>query len=189
MTYQGRDPEREARRAGESPGDYRRAGSGSSAQSAGAHASDADLGEFVLGADGQPLRDRYGRPVRRRPQSSQAGRPAARSAEPYRGRPAASRREETRFDVDAYMAQNPPRQQPRPYADRTAQPPRSYNPDAPRRVSRRRAEGRPHSRRKKVNPLKQVFGCAGWLVAIALVFTVVFTLWTDSRLTLSLIHI
>ena len=192
MTYQGRDPEREARRAGESPGDYRRAGSGSSAQSAGAHASDAELGDYVLGADGQPLRDRYGRPVRRRPQSSQARRPGARSAEPYRGRPAASRREETRFDVDAYMAQNPPRQQSRPYADRAAQqryeprtdqPPRSYNPDAPRRASRLRAAGRPHSRRKKVNPLKQVFGCAGWLIAIALVFTVVFTLWTDSRLT------
>ncbi len=43
MTESGRDPHREARRAG-----------------------DDSSTEFVLGADGRPLKDRYGRPIRRR---------------------------------------------------------------------------------------------------------------------------
>nr|WP_283175929.1 hypothetical protein [Corynebacterium guaraldiae] len=81
MTYQGRDPEREARRAGEPHGTPRRTGSASSAGPSrprnmasprGSHAAGDDAGEFVLGADGQPLRDRYGRPVRRRPSTQQA---------------------------------------------------------------------------------------------------------------------
>ncbi len=200
MTYQGRDPEREARRAGEPHGTPRRAGSADSARPsrpydpAGPHASHAsgqDAGEFVLGTDGQPLRDRYGRPVRRRP-STQRSTPSQNSPRTQRPTPRRSRPEETRFDVDAYMAQHSPARtaphQSAPTREPAAgayrrspdAPPRSYSPQAP---SRGRAAGRPHSRRKKVNPAKQAFGCLGWLIVIALVFMVAFTLWTDSRLT------
>lgn len=116
MTYQGRDPEREARRAGEPHGRPRRAGSASSAGPSrprnmasprGSHAAGDDAGEFVLGADGQPLRDRYGRPVRRRPSAQQAN-PAHSSSRAQRPSARRSRPEETRFDVDAYMAQRSP---------------------------------------------------------------------------------
>ncbi|WP_408929742.1 LCP family protein [Corynebacterium axilliensis] len=191
MTYQGRDPERETRRAGGAHGDSRRAGS----------AESFDPKDYVLGADGQPLRDRYGRPVRRRPAS-----PGAAQARPSgTARRSPSRPEETRFDVNAYMAQHSPQQRPAPrqtyrssdsdyaaqqrYPRRPAEaaapaaPPRSYNPEDPSRTQRGRTSARPHRRRKKVNPFKQVFGCAGWLAIIALVFTLVFTFWTDSRLT------
>ena len=114
MTYQGRDPEREARRAGEPHGTPRRAGSADSARPSrpyapagprASHASGQDAGEFVLGADGQPLRDRYGRPVRRRP-STQRSTPSQNSPRTQRPTPRRSRPEETRFDVDAYMAQH-----------------------------------------------------------------------------------
>lgn len=200
MTYQGRDPEREARRAGAPHGDYRRAGSADSANPSrpydppgprAAQAAGQDAGEFVLGADGQPLRDRYGRPVRRRP-STQRSTPSHNSARAQRPSPRRSRPEETRFDVDAYMAQHSPARpaprqsaptrEPAPgaYRRNPDAPPRSYSPQTP---SRGRPTGRPHSRRKKINPAKQAFGCLGWLVVIALVFMVAFTLWTDSRLT------
>ena len=55
MTESGRDPHREARRAG-----------------------DDSSTEFVLGADGRPLKDRYGRPIPRR----SSARPAPRRVEP-----------------------------------------------------------------------------------------------------------
>ena len=112
MTYRGRDPERETRRAGEPPSDARRASFGSSAGPSGTHAAGSESGDFVLGADGQPLRDRYGRPVRRRPQSASGNRHGSQGhhAPAHRGNLSAARPEETRFDVDAYMAQHTPRQ-------------------------------------------------------------------------------
>lgn len=197
MTYQGHDPERDSRRAGDPHGDSRRAGATGPAHPhgpdgpRGAHAAGQDAGEFVLGADGQPLRDRYGRPVRRRP-SGQRANPTHSSSRAQRPSAQRSRPEETRFDVDAYMAQhasprpapqqNMPAREPAAGAYRRSPdaPPRSYSPQT---ASRGRPARRPHSRRKKVNPAKQVFGCLGWLIVIALVFMVAFTLWTDSRLT------
>ncbi|MDO5032966.1 LCP family protein [Corynebacterium sp.] len=183
MTDQGRDPERETRRAGD----------------AGDTANSAD---YVLGADGRPLRDRYGRPVRRRPAASSGHRrqntqPSRRAQRP----PQQQRAEETRFDVDAYMAERQPRhpgyqqaqhqryQQPYPpqyqqdyqpsYQQAPPQQPvpRSYaQPGQP-------GQRRPHRRRKRVNPLKRGLGCFGWAVTIILVLTLAFGLWTDSRLT------
>ena len=50
MNDSGRDPRRESRRAGEGPAN--------------------DSSRYVLGADGKPLRDRYGRPVMRRESSN-----------------------------------------------------------------------------------------------------------------------
>lgn len=44
----------------------------------------ADNDEFVLGSDGKPLRDRYGRPVRRRGQNPATRRPRRAEAEPTR---------------------------------------------------------------------------------------------------------
>ncbi|WP_293771670.1 LCP family protein [uncultured Corynebacterium sp.] len=59
MTFNGHDPQREQRRAGGEASSTRPSGSGA-------------LEDYVLGADGTPLLDRYGRPVRRR----QAAKPA-----------------------------------------------------------------------------------------------------------------
>lgn len=64
MNEHGRDPQRENRRAGDHlPG------------AGGPHRS-ADTSDFVLGADGLPLLDRYGRPVRRRARPQQNQQPS-----------------------------------------------------------------------------------------------------------------
>ena len=236
MTYSGRDPRREVRRAG-------------------------DDGGFVLGADGKPLRDRYGRPVRRRPsgrradagrrpdasrvQPPRAGQGAERRVarpkrepmrEPARDRQQRPRPAEGRSRQARRLGQSRPVSSARPAAapqsnETRALPPRDTPPrdTPPRDTSTRRPrqeftplqqsqprqsqpqqvqpqaqpsqqprlarsyweEANPdparqrkaHSRRKPVNPLKRIFGCFGWLVAIVLVCTLVLGLWADSRLT------
>ncbi len=55
MTESGRDPHREARRAGDSP-----------VPAPGADSNFSSPADYVLGTDGKPIRDRYGRPARRR---------------------------------------------------------------------------------------------------------------------------
>lgn len=125
MNSSGHDPDRESRRAGDRSSRY------------------------VIGADGQPLRDRYGRPVMRReggsPQRPGSQRPASRggaqqpqpqnrlepSARSFRAvNPSTNRQqpEATRFDIgphaarttDASASQRRPRQQ---------MPPEGYNAD------------------------------------------------------------
>lgn len=180
MTESGRDPHREARRAGDSP-----------VPASGADSGAGSAADYVLGADGKPIRDRFGRPVRRRQAAPRPPRAGSAASNPS-SRPTPPRPEETRFDVGAYMEHNqgaprrtPPRLEQQPVPQRA---PRRATPDVPR--SYRSPEGtrgvkpqRPHRRRKKVNPIKKSLGCLGWFVAIMLVLTLVFTLWTDSRLT------
>ena len=176
MTYQGRDPERDSRRAGDPHGDSRRAGATGPAHPhgpdgpRGAHAAGQDAGEFVLGADGQPLRDRYGRPVRRRP-SAQRANPTHSSSRAQRPGAQRSRPEETRFDVDAYMAQHasprPARQQSMPARESAAgvyrrnpdAPPRSYSPQT---ASRGRPRGaRIAAARRSTRPSRLSVAWAG----------------------------
>ena len=80
MTESGRDPHREARRAG-----------------------DGSSTEFVLGADGRPLKDRYGRPIRRR----SSARPTPRRVEP---------------EQQSFRAPQPQRQQQPPRRTPNAEP-------------------------------------------------------------------
>ncbi|MGO1374470.1 MAG: LCP family protein, partial [Corynebacterium casei] len=95
MTFSGRDPHRESRRAGAS-----RSVNGPSANQPA-----NDPSRYVLGADGKPLRDRYGRPVMRRESGQRpAQRPPRRtprtdgrqepSAGTFRAQP-----DQTRFDI------------------------------------------------------------------------------------------
>lgn len=147
MTESGRDPHREARRAG-----------------------DSSSSEFVLGADGRPLKDRYGRPIRRRPRTnrSQPQQHIPRQETPTRY-PSQYRAQQQR------SAQQPPQQRPPQQLQQRYQPQQAQQP--PRRHSR------PHSRRKKTNPVKRFFGCAGIFVLVVVVCSLIFALWADTRLT------
>ena len=147
MTESGRDPHREVRRAG-----------------------DSSSSEFVLGADGRPLKDRYGRPIRRRPRTnrSQPQQHIPRQETPTRY-PSQYRAQQQR------SAQQPPQQRPPQQLQQRYQPQQAQQP--PRRHSR------PHSRRKKTNPVKRFFGCAGIFVLVVVVCSLIFALWADTRLT------
>ncbi|MDK8681923.1 LCP family protein [Corynebacterium accolens] len=147
MTESGRDPHREARRAG-----------------------DSSSSEFVLGADGRPLKDRYGRPIRRRPRTnrSEPQQHIPRQETPTRY-PSQYRAQQQR------SAQQPPQQRPPQQLQQRYQPQQAQQP--PRRHSR------PHSRRKKTNPVKRFFGCAGIFVLVVVVCSLIFALWADTRLT------
>ncbi|MDK4312235.1 LCP family protein [Corynebacterium accolens] len=147
MTESGRDPHREARRAG-----------------------DSSSSEFVLGADGRPLKDRYGRPIRRRPRTNRA--------EPQQHIPC--QETPTRYPSQyraqqQRSAQQPPQQRPPQQLQQRYQPQQAQQP--PRRHSK------PHSRRKKTNPVKRFFGCAGIFVLVVVVCSLIFALWADTRLT------
>lgn len=158
--------------------------------------------DYVTGPDGEPLRDRYGRPVRRRgtpppprntpfagetrPGQRPAQRPAQRSAQrsaqrpPLRQSPPDSYRlppEPTRFDLPRQQAA-PSRQQAAPsrLEEDLYSVPRSYRPPGASRSKALRG----------VRGLVSRFGCLGcigWPLAIILVLTLVLTLWTDGRLT------
>lgn len=147
MTESGRDPHREARRAG-----------------------DSSPSEFVLGADGRPLKDRYGRPIRRRPRTnrSEPQQHIPRQETPTRY-PSQYRAQQQR------SAQQPPQQRPPQQLQQRYQPQQAQQP--PRRHSK------PHSRRKKTNPVKRFFGCAGIFVLVVVVCSLIFALWADTRLT------
>ncbi|QPK79035.1 LCP family protein [Corynebacterium lizhenjunii] len=199
MNEHGRDPRREHRRAGDD--------------------STPTSGRYVLGADGKPLTDRYGRPVLRRDASRPgANQPRAnqpRANQPRSNQPRINRGERPRQQFGPTAGQHPPAQaQPtyRTQSDRSAQPqfqqhaqpqyqqpvqpqfqqqpvqqaPAYYTP-APQpqgggqRSSARR--GRPHRHVRKSNPVKSALGCLGFVVVAALVLTLAFALWTDSKLT------
>lgn len=147
MTESGRDPHREARRAG-----------------------DSSSSEFVLGADGRPLKDRYGRPIRRRPRTnrSEPQQHIPRQETPTRY-PSQYRAQQQR------SAQQPPQQRPPQQLQQRYQPQQAQQP--PRRHSK------PHSRRKKTNPVKRFIGCAGIFVLFVVVCSLIFALWADTRLT------
>ena len=164
MTESGRDPHREARRAG-----------------------DSSSSEFVLGADGRPLKDRYGRPIRRRPRTNRA--------EPQQHIP----RQETPTRYPSQYraqqqrsAQQPPQRPQQPQQQPPRRPQRSQ-PQSPQQLQQRyqpqqaqqppRHHSKPHSRRKKTNQVKRFFGCAGIFVLFVVVCSLIFALWADTRLT------
>ena len=152
-----------------------------------------NAGEFVLGKDGKPIVDRYGRPVRRRP--SQTARPTQ-SARPSESEYRAERRVEPGHTVyeprPAYeprrAPQYPPREASRPVQYRPAQRPtqrpaqRPVQRQAPRdeqpmplQVSKRR-ERSAGRRRQAKRP-----GC-GSIIALIVVIALASVLLTDARL-------
>ena len=138
-----------------------------------------NAGEFVLGKDGKPLVDRYGRPIRRRPAERPVQRPAAppepRSFErPERPvqRPAPHRAEPGHTVFEPRPAEYEPRRAPQ--HPRQAQPAREEQP-MPVQVSKRR-EKRPRARRQAKRP-----GC-GTILALIVVLAIASVLITDARL-------
>ena len=180
MTFSGRDPHRESRRAGDS-----RSGNQSG--------NDAD--RYVMGADGKPLRDRYGRPVTRRDSASaprRTPRTDGRGSAPFRAvDPRASRQqpEHTRYDLGPHQsgnrgagsAHNRPQQQ-MPPVQRQFQGAGNVSGNGRGAAGRAVAPRRSGARRKRGNPVKRFFGCAGWIVIALVISLVVFVFWTDSRL-------
>ena len=121
------------------------------------------VGEYVLGKDGKPLVDRYGRPIRRRPvQRSHQVLEFTRVE-----RPRATQRPRQEF----------PEYQPRRTPTYSRPAPAPAREPVPVQVSRRRRKGPSPRRRKAKAP-----GCAT-ILAILLVLLVAGTLLTDARLT------
>ena len=127
-------------------------------------------GEYVLGKDGKPLVDRYGRPIRRRPVQRSHQRPEPTNQVPEFTRverPRATQRPRQQF----------PEYQPRRTPTYSRPAPAPAPEPVPVQVSRRRRKGPAPRRRKAKAP-----GCAT-ILAILLVLLVAGTLLTDARLT------
>lgn len=128
------------------------------------------VGEYVLGKDGKPLVDRYGRPIRRRPVQRSHQRPEPTNQVPEFTRvehPRATQRPRQQF----------PEYQPRRTPQFSRPAPAPAREPVPVQVSRRRRKGPAPRRRKAKAP-----GCAT-ILAILLVLLVAGTLLTDARLT------
>ncbi|WJY64559.1 Regulatory protein MsrR [Corynebacterium atrinae] len=126
-----------------------------------------DSGDIVRGRDGRPLVDRFGRPVRRRPDARNAPQRRPRRDAPP---PAA---EPTRYESPRQYI--PPREVPRrPQPVPSAQPvPRSIRPQPAAVPRKRRRAPRPG-------------GCLrslGGLLAVVLVLGISMLFWVDSKLT------
>lgn len=128
------------------------------------------VGEYVLGKDGKPLVDRYGRPIRRRPVQRSHQRP-----EPTNQVPEFTRVERPR--ATQRPRQEFPEYQPRRTPQFSRPAPAPAREPVPVQVSRRRRKGPSPRRRKAKAP-----GCAT-ILAILLVLLVAGTLLTDARLT------
>lgn len=163
--------------------------------------------EFVIGSDGKPLIDRYGRPVRKRPASP--GR--ERAQEPPRQQPPRQQPPRQERPQHERPRQRPPRREPaassnyQAYQDfqrrQAAAPAHSYQqraaqhpaptyaapPEQPReqlRINNAPAASRPRRARRRTPAisLPGCGGCLGWLIAIILVGAIVLMLFMDARL-------
>lgn len=133
-----------------------------------------NLGDYVLGKDGKPMVDRYGRPVRRR----QTKKPSA-AYEPRRAPHQQRQVQETRVVPQERQQQPRPRQQMPSQSARPVQRP-AREMDVPMHVEsggRAQAPRRPRRRRKAKAP-----GCLALLVTL-LVLTIVGGLLLDARMT------
>lgn len=128
-----------------------------------------NLEDFVLGKDGQPLVDRYGRPIRKRRPQREQQRPAAWQERPTI-RPERHQPQETR--------QYQPREyEPREYRPRQSPPQqRPARERVPMQVTQRPQQQRPQRRRRR-----RKGGC-GRLVAALLVVLLALTFLVDARL-------
>ncbi|AKE42153.1 LytR family transcriptional regulator [Corynebacterium kutscheri] len=156
--------------------------------------------EYVLGADGKPILDRFGRPVRRRPTTQRPPRRNGQRTQPphqvQHNDPPPTRYNSQPTRFDGFAAQQPrvsqqsrPAQQPRQYIPPTQQRSRSSyaSPAAPQsrqKVLPHNAYAAPaQPRRKKKN--FRASGCLSiftWLLAIIVVLSLATTFWLDSKL-------
>lgn len=130
-----------------------------------------NFGDYVLGRDGKPLVDRYGRPVHRRTAAQQGGYQPRRT--PHQQRQEEQRRQQPVQQLPAQRpaqrrtAQRRPQYQQPQYQQPPAQPPMQVQ-------ARRAGAG---GRRKAKAP-----GCAAVLITL-LVLSIAAALFTDTRLT------
>ncbi|KQB83442.1 LCP family protein [Corynebacterium lowii] len=150
-------------------------------------------GEYVLRADGTPLTDRYGRPVRRRSATPDASSTPPRQSRPRQQMP--PRREAP--PVPPTRQYVPPAAAPQSgYGDYDSAPRQQYSARPPRRPSgleqaaeapRAPRAARPTRTAKQKRGGKRpnigCLGCIGWPLAIVLVLSIVLTLWADTKLT------
>lgn len=154
-----------------------------------------NLGDYVLGKDGKPVVDRYGRPVRRRPAQSSARRPEPTRYDdrprhqPVRDRTRVERPVERRTErpVERPRQEYQPRRVPerpvrqRPVQQPTQRPPRRQpRPEEQPVISKQtQRAGQPRVARKRRQA--KVPGCAAILATI-LVLVLAGTLLTDARM-------
>ncbi|WKD58303.1 Putative transcriptional regulator YwtF [Corynebacterium capitovis DSM 44611] len=127
-----------------------------------------NLGEYVLGKDGTPIVDRYGRPVRlRRP-----GTPPVRPQQPRQPQRAAGEYR-PRSVPQIAPRQNQPRQHVQPQQARVE--------PVPMRISRSRRREKPRVSSTRVPRLRPGLGCSG-IFGLIVALLLALTLITDARL-------
>ncbi|WP_071567240.1 LCP family protein [Corynebacterium sp. NML130628] len=144
-----------------------------------------NLEDFVLGKDGQPLVDRYGRPIRKRRPQQEQQRPAARQKQPTirpeRREPQETRQYQPReYEPREYRPrQYPPQQRPVQHRPQQQRPEREPVPmqvtQRPQRPQRQRPQRSLRRRRRRKG------GC-GRLLAALLVMLLALTFLVDARL-------
>lgn len=136
-----------------------------------------NAGEFVLGKDGKPLVDRYGRPIRRRTTASRRD-PAARHPDEFTRVEPRARRVSQRVEPGHTVYEPPAAYEPRRAPEHPRSRPAQQRPapeDVPLQVSRGRRRG-PKGRRKVKLP-----GC-GAVLALIIALLIGSVLVADARL-------
>lgn len=139
-----------------------------------------NAGEFVLGKDGKPLVDRYGRPIRRRTNASHASRrdPVPRHPDEFTRVEPRARRVSPRVEPGHTVYEPPAAYEPRRAPEHPRSRPAQQRPapeEVPLQVSKRRRRG-PKVRRKVKLP-----GC-GAVLALVIALLIGSVLVADSRL-------
>ena len=148
-----------------------------------------NAGEFVLGKDGKPLVDRYGRPIRRRTNASHASRrdPVPRHPDEFTRVEPRARRESPRVEPGHTVYEPPAAYEPRRAPEHPRSRPAQQRPaprkaqqrpaleEVPLQVSKRRRRG-PKERRKVKLP-----GC-GAVLALVIALLIGSVLIADARL-------
>lgn len=139
-----------------------------------------NAGEFVLGKDGKPLVDRYGRPIRRRTNASHASRrdPVPRHPDEFTRVEPRARRGSPRVEPGHTVYEPPAAYEPRRAPEHPRSRPVQQRPapeEVPLQVSKRRRRG-PKERRKVKLP-----GC-GAVLALVIALLIGSVLVADARL-------
>lgn len=135
-----------------------------------------NLGDYVLGKDGKPLVDRYGRPVHRRAAAGRQPQRPAQPAQPVQPGGYQPRRTPHQQRQEEQRRQQPPVQR-QPQYRPPAQQPQYHQP--PMQVQHRQPRGQARARRRRQATAP---GCAAVLVTL-LVLAIAAALFTDTRLT------
>ncbi|GAB3076641.1 LCP family protein [Corynebacterium aquatimens] len=130
-----------------------------------------NLGDYVIGADGKPIVDRYGRPVLKRPA------PAPQHTTPQHNRP----KQYMPSEEPQATEYQPAEYQPRRVPDLGE---RRYQPKQPRPKQPRPQKPRPNQQRpNKQRPRTPRIGCGcGSLIAVLVTLVIVVTLFADAKL-------